>query len=590
MPAATKSRPRRRKRKAKSFEEVLRDEELLASYLEDAAKARRGKGKKHPVHLSKREADRLGFYFDEAAADRVCRFFEEWLVFIDGPESEKPYRLMPWWRDEILRPLFGWKRKKDGTRRFRRAGIWVAKKNAKTFIGAGLMLYGMMADTIEHGGKVREEFAAGCYCAARSIEQASILFDSARDMVLLSPHLKKRLTVRDTRKEILNRPRRSFMKVLSSMPEGAEGLKTHFCFYDEIHVAPNMRLFSALKKGGSAREQPLFVTISTAGEFDPESLGWKQWDYAKRVLDGTIPDPTFFPFIAAAESTDDWEDPATWAKANPSAGQSIKWDTLAEEALEAKYDQVSLTDFRRRRLNVWVGAMNAYFSPERWHRLADPGLTMEAMRGRPCFVGVDLSQTTDLTAMVFLFPPHGEDLLWSVIPQFYTPRESLIERARSDMVDFVFWSDEGHLKVTPGEVVDYSFLQKSLEDAREIVDIQVVGYDGWNARTWIQGLEKAGWDNLQQIIQGPKTLNDPMKEMDRLVKSRAIRHDGNPVMEWNVANCVAKTDPNLNVGPDKKNSKGRIDGVSGLLTAFAACWSDEDTKKVVMRGRSLAAS
>lgn len=575
MPAATKSRPRRRKRKAKSFEEVLQDEGLLASYLEDAAKARRGKGKKHPVHLSKREADRLGFYFDDEAGDRVCRFFEEWFVFIDGLNVGKPYRLIPWWRDEVLRPLFGWKRKKDGTRRFRRAGIWVAKKNAKTFVGAGLMIYGTMADVMERDGEDCREFSAECYVAAKSIKQASILFDTARKMVLLSPHLKKRLEVRESQKKILFRETMSHMEVLSSDADDAEGRKSHFCFMDEIHVQPNAKLYSSLKKGGSARQQPLFLTISTAGEFDPEGLGWKQWDYAKRVLAGQISDPTFFPFIAAADSKDDWQDPATWAKANPSLGTAIQWDTIAEEALEASFDQVSLTDFLRRRLNIWVGSMNAYFSPERWHRLADPGLTLESMRGRPCFVGVDLSQTTDLTAMVFLFPPHGENALWSVIPQFYTPRESLIERARSDMVDFVFWSEAGHLKVTPGEVVDYSFLQKSLEDAREIVDIQLVGYDGWNARTWIQGLENDGWDNLVQIIQGPKTLNDPMKEFDRLIKSRGIRHDGNPVMNWCIANCVAKTDPNLNVGPDKKNSKGRIDGVSGALTAMAVLYTAE---------------
>ena len=577
MPAATIKKPRRGQRKAKSFEDVLKAEELLASYLDDAAKARRGKGKKHPVHLSKREADRLGFYFDEDAADRVCRFFEEWLVFIDGANKKKPYRLIPWWRDEVLRPLFGWKRKKDGSRRFRRAGIWVAKKNAKTFIGAGLMLYGMMADSMEDDGEDDREFSAECYVAARSINQASILFDSAKKMILLSRKLKKRLKIRDTKKLILYSDTMSSMRVLSSDADDAEGIKAHFCFYDEIHVAPNAKLYQSLKKAGSARRQPLFVTISTAGEFDSESLGWQQWDYAKRVLSGQIVDPTFFPFIAAADSKDDWRDPRTWAKANPSLGTAIQWDTIAEECLEAGHNQVNLADFLRRRLNIWIGAMNAYFSPERWHRLADPGLTLESMRGRRCYVGIDLSQTTDLTAMVFLFPPVGEDTRWRVIPQFYMPRDTIVERARSDMVDFQMWERGGHILTTPGEIVDYDYLTKSLEDARKIVEIVGVGYDGWNARTWVQGMEKDGWDNFLEIVQGPKTLNDPMKEMYRMIKSRRVWHDGNPVMEWCMGNCVAKTDSNLNVGPSKKDSKGRIDGVSALLTAFAVSYSiDED--------------
>ena len=336
--------------------------------------------------------ERPGYTFDKTAATAAVLFFERLLRHTKGEWAGEPFQLQAWQRDEIVRPLFGWKRA-DGTRRFRRAYIEIPRKNGKSTISAGIALALLMLDA-EPGVEV--------YSAAADRQQAAIVFDAASTMVQESPALAKFAEV--YRREIRVPKLNGIYRVLSADAPTKHGLNAHGVIFDELHAQPNRELWDVLATSMGSRRQPMLVMITTAG-YDRESICWEMHQYAQQVLRGDVDDPSFFAYIAAAEQEDDWTSPATWAKANPGLGVTVKRDYLEAEAQRAKQVPAYQNTFRRLHLNQWTSQESRWLDMTAWDRC---GGELPDLSGRVCYGGLDLASTTDIAALSLVFPPVAE--------------------------------------------------------------------------------------------------------------------------------------------------------------------------------------
>lgn len=470
-----------------------------------------------------------------------------------GELAGQPFVLEPWQEQQIVRPLFGWKRA-DGTRRYREAYIEIPKKNGKSTLAAGIALLLLFADG-----------EAGCevYSAAGDKEQARIVFNDAKLMRGASPELRKRSRAyKDT---IVAHATASKYQVLSADAPTKHGLNPHGIVFDELHVQPNRELWDTLTTGGAARRQPLTVALTTAG-VDRHSICWEKHDYALKVLDGSIPDPSFLAVIYAAEETDDWRAPATWAKANPNLGISVKEAFLQDQVKKADDSLAYLNTFKRLHLNIWTESVTRWISPDRWTACGavfDP----EMLVGRACYGGLDLSTTTDITALELLFVPDEPEGLLYTLSKFWCPQDAIALRARRDRVPYDVWAQQGYLTPTSGNVVDYDRVRQDVRGLAERYRIREIAYDRWNASQLVTQLQEDG-ATMVPFGQGFASMSAPTKELEKVIVGGRLRHGSNPVLTWMSANIVIAKDAADNWKPTKAKSSGRIDGMVALVMAL----------------------
>lgn len=494
-----------------------------------------------------------GCYFDEAAANRVAQFFPRFLRHSKGQWAGQPFYLLPWQEEGIIKPLFGWKRP-DGYRRYRTAYIEIPKKNGKSTLCAGLALYLLTKDN-EPGAEI--------YSAAADRAQASIVYNEAAAMMKSSPPLRKRLKNIPSQKVITYEATNSFYKVLSADAYTKEGLNIHGLLFDELHAQKSRELWDTLVYGGAARRQPLLIAITTAGT-DKNSICYEQHEYAVKVADGTIEDDTFFPFVLCADGLkDDWEDPEVWKRVNPSLGITISWESFEADFRAAKESPRKQNAFKRYRLNIWTSTETRWLDMAKWD-VCDAA--PEFPENEPCYLGLDLSSTTDITAAALFCPKTGGVKVWSWIPQ-----ENMDVRERRDKVPFSQWARDGWITPTPGNVVDYAFIRKTINDIKaQYPGVKIIGYDEWNATQLALQLEQEDGMSVMPIRQGFRTLSPACKELEKLVMDGKLRHGGNPVLRWAVNNVVIQNDPNDNIRPVKSKATERIDPAVALIIAIAA--------------------
>ena len=491
-----------------------------------------------------------GYWFDESAAKHVVTFFERYLQHIKGKWGGSSFELMPWQRDDIIRPLFGWKRT-DGTRKYRTAYIEIPRKNGKSSLCAGLALYLLLADG-EQGGEV--------YSAAVDRAQAAIVFEAAKQMLVASPALRNR--AQPYKRSIVVLGTASKYEVLSADAPSKHGLNASGIVFDELHAQPNRELWDVLTTSTGAREQPLVIAITTAG-YDRNSICWEQHEYARRVQSGVIDDPSFFSYIVAADEEDDWRDPKVWAKANPSLGVTITKEYLETEAKRAMEVPAYQNTFRRLHLNQWTQQESRALDIAAWD--ASAGLVLpERLKGRACFGGLDLASTTDIAALTILFPDADG---YEVLPFFWIPEENMREREARDRVPYSTWVRQGFVAATPGNVIDYAAIRQKINALGGIYNIREIGHDPWNATQVALELDGDGFKMIP-IRQGFQSMSPPTKELLRLVMAKKLTHGGNPVLRWMADNLAVKQSPEGNVKPDKDKSMAKIDGIVALIMAI----------------------
>lgn len=335
-------------------------------------------------------------HYNKDKADRAVAFIEH-LCHTKGKWAGQPFLLLPW-QEQIVRDLFGIV-KENGKRQFLTAYIEVPKKNGKSELAAAIALYLLYADN---------EPSAEVYGAACDRNQASIVFDVARQMVEMSPALMRRSKIRTAGKRIINYRNAGFYQVLSAETGTKHGLNVSGLVFDEIHAQPNRKLYDVLTKGsGDAREQPLFFIITTAGN-DKNSICYELHIKALHLMAGRKKDYTFYPVVYGLEGEADWTDEANWYKANPSLGHTIQIDRVREAYQNAIENPAEENVFKQLRLNIWTSASIRWI-PEQVYDKGNLPIDLDSLRGRMCYGGLDLSSTSDITALVLAFPPRTEE-------------------------------------------------------------------------------------------------------------------------------------------------------------------------------------
>lgn len=498
------------------------------------------------------------YYFDSAAADRVSRFFEKILTHGKGEWAGKPFILEGW--QSFVRDLFGWKRVSDGTRRYRQAFIMIPRKNGKSTLAGGLADYLLIGDN-EPGAQI--------YCCASDQEQASVVFREAKRMLDTVPKLKSELVIETFKDSIVCLSSGSVLRALTSTPDSKHGLDPHAVIFDELHTFKNRDLYDTMHTAMGSRRQPLEIMITTAGQ-DKKSLCYDMYDYACKVRDGVIDDPEFLPIIFEAAPEDDWTDPKVWAKANPNLEKTVKLDFLHRECKKALNAPGHQNSFRQLYLNQWVEQENRWLELSIWDEGAgalDWTELSQAMQGRACYAGVDLSSTMDLTAFVLMFPPEEDNEPWVIIPRFYIPRVRMLQRIERDRVPYDQWIKAGAIVATDSNAVDYNYMKKDILHAAEIFDLREIAFDRFNATDLMLTLQDEGLP----VIQVPQTMaamNMPSKQFEVLVVERKLAHGNHPIMRWMVSNAVLQTNAVEDIKPSKEKSRDKIDGVVAAIMAL----------------------
>ena len=512
-------------------------------------------------------------HYDKKKADRAVTFIEN-LCHTKGKWAGTPFWLLPW-QEQLIRDIFGIV-KPDGNRQFRTAFVEICKKVGKSELAAAVALYLLYADN---------EPSAEVYGAAADRQQASIVFDVAKQMVEMSPALMKRSKLMGATKRIVNYGNAGYYQVLSAEVGGKHGFSVSGLVFDEIHTQPNRQLYDVLTKGSSdARQNPLHFIITTAGN-DRHSIAYELHTKAVDILEGRREDSTFYPVVYGLKDDEDWEDEANWYKVNPSLGYTVDVERLRDAYREAKQNPADEITFKWLRCNMWVSSTVAWIPDAIYMRGNEP-IDMASLEGRDCYAGLDLSSTGDITALVLIFPPRDEDEKFVLLPYFWIPEETIPRRVKANSVPYDIWEKQGYIMSTEGNVIHYDFIEKFIMDLSEKYHILEIAVDRWNATHVIQNLEDNGL-TMVPFGQGFASMSAPTKEFYRLLMEGKIIHGGHPVMRWMAGNVVVDTDPAGNIKVTKAKSKEKIDGIVAAIMALDRAVRHESEGRSVYDTRGI---
>lgn len=510
-------------------------------------------------------------------ADRICRFVRR-LRLWEGRFAGHPFRLSGF-QESTVRRIYG-PSTDDGRRLVRAAALWMPRGNAKTTLASALALAHFMGPEAEAGGQVIQ--------AAADRENAGIAFKHSHEMVKADAALLRRVSPIESRK-LLNHPKTSsILKAVSTEAYSKHGMNVSFFLADEVHAWPAAearKLYKTITDSMVKREQPLTVIISTAGT-GQGGLAWDLWDYSHKVASGEIEDPTFAPIIFAADPEADWRDEAAWRAANPAIEAGFcSIDELRTKARRVEYFPSEISDFKRFHLNQWQeGAANPWLALEIYDR-AKPMTPVAELRGRQCWVGVDLSSVEDLTAVVAVFPDEsGDGRAYDVLAHFFLPKENIAAKSEKDRANYLQWAEDGHLTLTEGNVVDYGAVIDRVNQLGENHAVEEVAVDRWNSTAMITALQEEGFA-VDQFGQGFASMAAPVKDLKRSILTGDFRHGANPLLRMCFGNVVADTDAAENEKFTKERALGRIDGAVasamavGRILANATAPSPYETQR-----------
>lgn len=490
--------------------------------------------------------------FSLAKAWKPIRFIETFCRHSKGKLGGQPFRLALWQRAYVA-SLFGFIDPETGYRRYRESMCLMARKNGKSTLAAAICLYMLMADG-EKGAQVA--------VAATKRDQARLIFDECHNMVKQSPALSAHVRKRKT--DLWFSETLSSLQPLGANYDTLDGLNLSCCVIDELHEVKR-ELYEVLKQSQSARTQPLLLCITTAGT-NRESVYDSLYNYACRVADGSVDDPTYLPVLYELDARSEWEDEKAWGKANPSLDISKSRDDLRVKVERAKVDPASLSgllckdfDIRETRTTAWL-SFDAIHNPD--------SFDLESFRGCYAIGGADLSRTTDLTsAALLMMDAQGNKYVESMS---WLPAEQFNERVATEHIPYDKWHAAGHLKLCAGNTIDYKDVTAWFLEAVQEHGITplFVGYDSWSARYWVDEMEANGFE-MCRVIQGARTLSLPMGELGADFRAGKINYGNNPLFEWCCTNVGVQSDRNGNIVPVKASSpKRRIDAFMACLDAY----------------------
>lgn len=538
---------------AKYEADVLSGKVLACEFVKKAVRRNQEDRKRYKDH---------GLYaFSESEGNRVCRFIEL-LTHTKGALAGQKIKLEPWqvW---ILSTIFGWRRRSDGGRRFRRVYIEVPRGNGKSCLSSCVALYCLLADR-EPGAEV--------YSFATTRDQAKIVFGDAKQMCVANQALRQNFGLEVLANALYVPRTNSTFQAKSAEGSTLDGLNTHFACVDELHAHKTRAVYDVVETSMGKRLNSLLWVITTAG-FDTSGICYEVRTMVRGVLDGTIEDETQYGVIYTIDEDDDWTTEEALIKANPNWGVSVMPEVIIPLQKKAMAIVSATNNFKTKHLDVWCSAGTAWMDLVAWKRCGHMR-DLDDMLGKPCVIGLDLGAKNDVTAKVIVFKEQDENGK----PRFYISTKLYLPEAaveKSTNAQYQGWADTGAITVTGGAMTDLSRIEEEIREDLSRFDVQAIAYDPWQATQLAVNLSEDGAP-MVEYRNTVQNLSEPMKWLEALVQDGKLTHDENPAMDWMMGNVVAKLDAKDNIYPRKERYEQKIDGPVALIYGLAMCLAERD--------------
>jgi phage terminase large subunit-like protein len=516
--------------------------------------------------LQRVTSDDWPWVFDEAKSARPCEFIEL-LPHIKGKWAREGQLLtLSAWQCFIVTTVFGWVHRDTGMRRFREAYIEVPRKNGKSALSSGIALYMVSADG-EHGAEV--------YSAATTRDQARIVFEDAKAMAKAecSRGLRTHLGVVTLTHSITVAHTSSKFSPLSAEASTQDGLNVHCAVIDELHAHKKRDLYDVIDTARGAREQSLLWLITTAGT-DRSGICYERRTHITKILDRVIQDPTMFGIIYSIGDSDDPNEPASWAKANPNWLVSVLQEDMEAAARKAAAMPSALNNFLTKRLNVWVSGESPWMDMRAWDRCADTEMQLADYAGEKCWMGLDLAQKKDFAALCLVFERNG---IWHVFTRLYLNELAVSESGNAHLSG---WARAGHVQITDGDITDFDVLAEDMRSYCKQFDVQEIAFDPALSMYFAGKLIEEGLP-LVEIAQRSLFFTPPLLQVENLVLEKKLKFDGNPVMSWMISNLVVKISKfNELRSPTKERAENKIDGPMAMLMALGRALTNQPSENL----------
>ena len=500
--------------------------------------------------------------------ERLIAFIED-LPITQGKLAGTTMKLRPWQVDEFLAPVYA--TDEYGHRPVRTAVLSMGRKNGKTGLSAALSLAHLVGPEAEDRGEI--------YFCAMDKAQASKAWEECKAILEAHAELGERVNIIRFSKEIQvleGKGKGSVLKAVSADADSKLGLSPSFVLCDEAGYWPKRDLFDAMDSALGARDEPLIVLLSTQAKDDGHFFS-QMIDDGLKIRSGEVVDPSFhLTLFAAPEKADPW-DPATWALANPAMGDFNSLEQIERLATQAKRLPAKEADFRNKVLNQRVDGTVRFIAKREWDNCNKAPVDPEALKGRDCYAGLDLSAARDLTAFVLVFPM--DDGSFEVLPRFFLPEFDISGKSENDRVPYDLWAKQESARLTllPGKVIDPALIAEYIADASTEYNILGIAYDRWRIEDLRRELEALSVElPLVAMGQGFKDFAPAVDTLERLVADEKVNHEGNPIMAMCAANAVVTSDPAGNRKLDKSKASGRIDGLVATAMALSIAERQEE--------------
>lgn len=508
---------------------------------------------------------RSGLYeWSKEEAGRICRFIEL-LTHTKGELAGQRVVLEPW-QIFILTTVFGWRRRADGGRRFRRVYIEVPRGSGKSTLSSGVALYCLLAD---------HEPGAEVYSFATTRDQAKIVFGDAKVMAEHNPALRERFGLQVLANALYVSSTNSTFQAKSAEGSTLDGLNTHLAVVDELHAHKTRAVYDVVETSLGKRRSSLLWCITTAG-FDTSGICYEVRTMCTKVLSRLADDETQFAIIYTIDDGDDWSSMEALEKANPNWGVSVRPEVITSLLQKAKTLPSAINNFKTKHLDVWCSARSAWLDMRAWKRCETTGLELSDFEGQPCFIGLDIGSKSDLTVKTYLFPfeEDGKDK-YALFCECWLPSKAIETSTNSQ---YSGWVRSGYIQETDGAMTDLNVIEESIREDLSRFDVQTVTYDPWQATQIATSLSDEGAPMLECRFT-VQNVSDPMKTLEALVIDGRIVHDGNPVMAWMMGNVEARIDAKDNIFPRKERHENKIDGAVAAILALRGAATYEPKKK-----------
>lgn len=519
------------------------------------------------VERYKRDLLNPDYYFDWDAVQNLLNFIQLQCKHSKGSLAGKNIKLEPW-QKFILANIYGFKKTGNNRRKYRKVLIEVARKNGKTSLLSAVALYHLLELDGEAGNEI--------YSISTKREQSKISWEISKSMVNQNDFLSNKIIVSQNRLSYKN----SYFSPLASEDKSSDGLNPSLTICDEIHAYQTSAMVDVMSSGMGARENPLLFQITTAG-FDVNNYGYQEHQYAEKILEGAISDENYFAVIFALDEDDDYMDKALWRKANPNLDVSVYPEFLEGAMAEAQGSPAKLNNFKTKNLNLWSNSASRWIDYNVWNKNTDV-FDISSLKGQVCYGGIDLSTNLDLTAVALNFPPQKEGDKHRKLYHFWLPDENIVEKEREDKVPYRAWADKGYLTLTPGAVIDYTFVAERIKTYVKDYNLRMISADRWRLLDLVRLMPEYE-DLFIEFSQGIRSMSPASLEYERLIKQGQMETNQNPVINWMIMNTEIKFDANTNikiVKPQRDKTGKRIDGViADVMATFTSIEQEQNRPK-----------